>query len=414
MTLINDIKQYVEKVIALYENANDDKERAYYVKEFGDLRLRTERVFTFLEHCLMSDESYLVRSEAAKSLILTFGEKSRKPIRWAIQQERHAFFFRTLLNLAEKLNDVFANELKSQIFKRFSKIYKCHEDDAKFIWELDSHCLEFRNSWELDFNLTCISRAHRMKNNRISTLELRLPDLKSLKNVPESIGNLSELIELNLSRNKLKSLPTSMKHLKKLKVLNLSDNSLGRLPKWLGDLPELRQLYLGNTTLESIPRWLIKLSEKNYAPNYILEGVLASEAIVLGLLEILLRGARILKFEGDEINQCAHYAQYFKLNENGNVIAIYLWDEEPNLAIIPEQICELEYIEVLSLTGSPYITKFPHSITNLKSLRKLDLFYNNIRYIDQSIRLFLERLEKCEITKYTFFHEYMKDMGYEI
>lgn len=80
MTSVYDIKLYVENLIALYENADNAKERIYYVKEFGDLRLRTEKIFTFLENCLVSDESSLVRSEAVKSLILTFGEKSKKLI----------------------------------------------------------------------------------------------------------------------------------------------------------------------------------------------------------------------------------------------------------------------------------------------------------------------------------------------
>jgi len=35
MTSAHDIKLHVENLIALCENTDDDKERAYYVKEFG-------------------------------------------------------------------------------------------------------------------------------------------------------------------------------------------------------------------------------------------------------------------------------------------------------------------------------------------------------------------------------------------
>ncbi|MFX1238944.1 MAG: hypothetical protein ACFFHV_16820 [Promethearchaeota archaeon] len=42
------------------------------------------------------------------------------------------------------------------------------------------------------------------------------------------------------------------------------------------------------------------------------------------------------------------------------------------------------------------IETIPYDITKLKILKELDLFCDNIRHIDESIRPFLEQLEKCE------------------
>jgi len=47
-----------------------------------------------------------------------------------------------------------------------------------------------------------------------------------LINLPESIGNLRKLDELNLWGNRLKDLPESMKNLKSLKYLNLASTPI--------------------------------------------------------------------------------------------------------------------------------------------------------------------------------------------
>ena len=57
-----------------------------------------------------------------------------------------------------------------------------------------------------------------------------------LNNLPESIGKLSNLIDLDLSQNQLTNLPESMESLSNLSYLNLSQNRFTSLPKSINNL----------------------------------------------------------------------------------------------------------------------------------------------------------------------------------
>lgn len=71
-----------------------------------------------------------------------------------------------------------------------------------------------------------------------------------------ALGNLSELVHLDLSNNSLTaSIPAELGNLRKLEYLDLSRNSLtGKIPAELGELKKLRFLLLSNNSLSgSIP-----------------------------------------------------------------------------------------------------------------------------------------------------------------
>jgi len=259
-----------EKLIALIENTDDDTERASYIKELGDLELINKKMFKSLENYLISDNSYLVRSEAAKSLFLTFEEKSEKIIINAIQNEVSGYFFEELLNVAGKSNTDFSNRITFQIFRRIGSIFELHEDDARFWWEYISECYGIPENYDVikiekfpGVTKSDILQArwpYIIKNNHFQGLNLYNNQLKF---VPESIGYLTELRYLNLSLNKLNSLPDSMKNLVKLRVLLLSNNLIESLPKWLGTLPNLQLLILDNNPLKVVPKWLKKFTDSN-------------------------------------------------------------------------------------------------------------------------------------------------------
>jgi len=70
-----------------------------------------------------------------------------------------------------------------------------------------------------------------------------------LTNAPQSqIGQLKELVYLDLSKNALTGLPAELGQLKKLETLNVSDNQLTGLPMELGNLTQLRTLDISNNT----------------------------------------------------------------------------------------------------------------------------------------------------------------------
>ena len=84
---------------------------------------------------------------------------------------------------------------------------------------------------------------------------LRRLDLGSnnLTVLPESIGNLTNLTSLNLNFNKLTVLPESIGNLKNLTSLSLSGNRLTEIPQTIGKLKYLKQLLLGNNQITKIP-----------------------------------------------------------------------------------------------------------------------------------------------------------------
>ena len=100
-------------------------------------------------------------------------------------------------------------------------------------------------------------------NNRLTSLPDSIGNLSNLtnldlynnrlKNLPDSIGNLSNLLELDLCDNQLTNLPESIGNLFNLTVLRLRDNQLTNLPESIGNLFNLAELNLSNNQLTSLP-----------------------------------------------------------------------------------------------------------------------------------------------------------------
>ena len=108
------------------------------------------------------------------------------------------------------------------------------------------------NLQELDLSIT-----------RISTLPDSIGNLKNLqvldlskapiKVLPDSIGNLSNLQALNLSRVPISVLPDSIGNLSNLEALELSETQISALPDSIGSLSNLQELYLSDTQIRTLP-----------------------------------------------------------------------------------------------------------------------------------------------------------------
>jgi hypothetical protein len=84
-------------------------------------------------------------------------------------------------------------------------------------------------------------------------------EFPGLTELPESLGQLTQLRSLNLSGNQLTALPESLGQLTQLQLLDLSDNQLTALPEWLGQLTQLRSLNLSGNQLIALPESLGRL-----------------------------------------------------------------------------------------------------------------------------------------------------------
>ena len=88
--------------------------------------------------------------------------------------------------------------------------------------------------------------------------------------LPDSIGELSRLMVLNVFGNQLTSLPDSISELSQLALLNVSYNHLTGLPDGIGKLSQLTDLNIATLGLQEAPYWiqqLPKLESLNLSSN---------------------------------------------------------------------------------------------------------------------------------------------------
>jgi leucine-rich repeat protein SHOC2 len=94
--------------------------------------------------------------------------------------------------------------------------------------------------------------------NLTDLVSLRLVD-NNLNTLPESIGNLTNLRELRLYQNQLKTLPDSIANLQQLTWLSLSLNRLTVFPEQIAELTNLSGLRLNGNQLTVLPQTITKL-----------------------------------------------------------------------------------------------------------------------------------------------------------
>lgn len=116
--------------------------------------------------------------------------------------------------------------------------------------------LKLTNVDELDLSRNLIQKLP----DNIGNLSLRWLDIHSnkLESLPESIGNLVGLTHLNLSNNNLTSvsLPSTLGHLTNLRSLNLGMNKLNALPSTMRALENLQELGLFDNLFNKLPDFL--------------------------------------------------------------------------------------------------------------------------------------------------------------
>ncbi|MFM2432084.1 MAG: hypothetical protein RLZZ511_3298 [Cyanobacteriota bacterium] len=164
---------------------------------------------------------------------------------------------------------------------------------------------------------------------------------KQIAELPEEIGQLTNLTSLNLSDNQLKSLPESIGQLTKLTFLNLSGNRLTSLPESIGRLTNLISLDIKANQLTTLPDAVTQLTNLTFLDLYSIQLKTLPESI-----------AQLTKLH--ELNLSSNY-----------------------LATLPESIGQLTNLRVLKLGFNELIT-LPESIVQLTNLTRLYLRANKL------------------------------------
>ncbi len=121
---------------------------------------------------------------------------------------------------------------------------------------------------------------------------------------------------------------------------------------------------------------------KPYVQNYINEGVVSGEAILLALLEVQHGTIKLNIVKNNEFRYMSQDELiHYKINESGNITGIYIGK---NIYFIPQHIYLLQHLEEFQLSGN-FITIIPESITQIRALKILDLGWNYIKFIPDSI-----------------------------
>jgi len=238
------------------------------------------------------------------------------------------------------------------------------------------------------FHRNCLG--YEMEGENIIKLGLESFNLKEL---PESIGNLKRLQELNLGFNKFISLPEAVGELENLKGLYIESNNLTIIPELIGKLTQLQKLDLSRNNFTTFPEFignLLSLKSLDITRNKITS--LPESIGKLTQLQTLRLESNKLSFLPHSIGDLT-LLQNLVLKDNqfenlpisiGDLDSLQKLDLRDNLLItLPESFGKLSSLQELNL-GRNNLTSLPESFGELKVLQDLNLRNNNLTTLPES------------------------------
>ncbi|KAH0760388.1 hypothetical protein KY290_016461 [Solanum tuberosum] len=201
--------------------------------------------------------------------------------------------------------------------------------------------------------------------------------------IPNEVGNLSSLLDLDLSNNNLiGSIPTSTRNLRNLQRLYLNNNKLtGFIGDNLCKLQHLGAIYLGQNQLSgSLPNCLgnvTSLREIHMYSNKLSSNIPTSLGNLKNLMVLNLSSNNMVGFLPPEIR---------------NLKAVTYMDLSMNQFSngIPREIGGLQNLVHLSLRRNKLQGSIPDSVSNMVGLEFLDISHNNI---SGTIPMSMEKLQ---------------------
>ncbi|XP_015169651.1 receptor-like protein 12 [Solanum tuberosum] len=211
--------------------------------------------------------------------------------------------------------------------------------------------------------------------------------------IPESIGNLTQMRKLNFGNNHFTGYnPSTISKLKHLTSLDLSSNSFsGEIPDIFSNLQELCYLSLfDNSFIGSFPSTIVRLTQLQHLDlsHNSLNGTIPSSVFSLPLLSSLSLQHNQFSGLADEF-KTNPTLEHLDLSHNQlsgsfpqslasltNLSTLIL--SSNNITVNEGIQITFPSLEVLQLSSCE-LKDFPHFLTNVKSLRILDISNNKVR-----------------------------------
>ena len=202
-----------------------------------------------------------------------------------------------------------------------------------------------------------------------------------LTELPEQIGQLSQLETLHLFCNQLKALPEQIGLLQNLSKLNLSYNLLTELPEQIGLLRNLESLTLSSNQLKALPEQIGLLQN--------LKNLVLSSNQLKALPELIsqLNKLESLSLERNQLTKLPEQIDKLQKLER-----LYLSHNQ--FTLLPEKLGQLNRLDTLSIQDNQ-LTTLPTSIGQLKHLHTLRLSSNANLYEFPNELLALQ--DRCKI-----------------
>ena len=230
-------------------------------------------------------------------------------------------------------------------------------------------------------------------NGRLTQFEIS--NEISIDEIPESIENLTEITQFNLSNSELNIIPSSFENLTKLESLILLNNDIDTLGLDFGNFPQLQFIDISSNNIHQFPESVCQLPivEIQFKDNRICDGLEPPCAIFYWEDQILTQRCKNLndiQFIESLIEDNGLIYDYYSFGEQ-------LWQEfeteeldrlvsfkhiggnhsNDTLFTIPVNISNLNYIEKLELENHS-ISSIPTELYFLSTLKELNLKSNEI------------------------------------
>lgn len=188
-----------------------------------------------------------------------------------------------------------------------------------------------------------------------------------LSSLPESIGELSNLINLDLSANQLKELPVSLGQLTRLETLNIEKNKIEELPWTIGECTALVELNAGFNVLRGLPEATGRLTQlRSLYVN--LNSIKSLPTTISSMTSLTDLDVHFNQLEAIPESLC-QVTTLTRLNVSSNF---------SDLTELPQQIGKLQKLKVLNI-GNNHLTVLPDSFAMLTNLQELELEGNPLR-----------------------------------